>query len=57
VLPEFKSRPAKSDFADEDVAVWNPDHLSAKKVGEKKLRKNLRNASAAAENSVGRSNE
>lgn len=54
VLPEFKSRPAKTDFADEDVAVWNPDHLGAKKVGEKKLRKNLRNALNSAEVSAQR---
>ena len=57
VLPEFKSRPSKTDFADEDISVWNPDHLGERKVGEKKLRKNLRNATAAAENSAVRSTE
>jgi tRNA (adenine57-N1/adenine58-N1)-methyltransferase len=57
VLPEFKARPSKTDFADADISVWNPDHLGERKVGEKKLRKNLRNASAAAENSVVRSAE
>jgi len=56
-LPEFKQRPSKTDFSDEDISVWNPDHLGERQVGEKKLRKNLRNASAAAENSVGRGNE
>ena len=54
VLPEFKKRPSKTDFADEDISVWNPDHLGERKVGEKKLRKNLRNASAAAETSTNR---
>jgi tRNA (adenine57-N1/adenine58-N1)-methyltransferase len=53
VLPEFKARPSKTDFSDEDISVWNPDHLGERKVGEKKLRKSLRNASAAAENSKG----
>ena len=57
VLPEFKSRPSKTDFADADISVWNPDHLGERQVGEKKLRKNLRNASAAAENSAVRSAE
>jgi len=57
VLPEFKKRPSKPDFADEDISVWNPDHLGERKVGEKKLRKNLRSASAAAETSVARSDE
>ncbi len=54
ILPEFKSRPSKTDFADEDISVWNPDHLNAKKVGEKKLRKNLRNAVNSAEASAQR---
>jgi tRNA (adenine57-N1/adenine58-N1)-methyltransferase len=54
VLPEFKSRPSKTGFADEDIAVWNPEHLNAKKVGEKKLRKNLRNAQNSAEASAQR---
>lgn len=54
VLPEFKSRPAKTDFADEDIAVWNPDHLGAKQVSEKKLRKNLRNAENSAQVSAQR---
>jgi tRNA (adenine57-N1/adenine58-N1)-methyltransferase len=54
VLPEFKSRPAKTDFADEDIVVWNPDHLGAKQVSEKKLRKNLRNAENSAQVSAQR---
>jgi len=56
-LPEFKKRPSKTDFADEDISVWNPDHLGERQVGEKKLRKTIRNASAAAETSARRSEE
>ncbi len=54
VLPEFKSRPSKSDFADEDISVWNPDHLGQKRVSDKKLRKNIRNAQQSADVSVQR---
>jgi len=48
VLPQFKSR-NKPEFADEDVAVWNPDHLGQRRISDKKLRKNVRNAEAAAQ--------
>lgn len=52
-LPLFKSRPAsKADFTDEDMAIWNPDHLE-RRVSDKKVRRNLRSAQAAAESSVG----
>lgn len=54
VLPEFKSRPSKSDFADDDIAVWNPDHLGQKRVSDKKLRKNIRNAQQSADISAQR---
>lgn len=47
VLPEFKTR-VKPEFADEDIAVWNPDHLGQRRVSDKKLRKTVRNAEAAA---------
>ena len=57
VLPTFKSRPAsKADFTDEDMAVWNPEHLE-RRVSDKKVRRNLRNARSAAENSAGESND
>ena len=46
-LPQFKK--VKGDFSDEDLSVWNPDHLGERQVGEKKLRKSLRNAKAGAE--------
>lgn len=47
-LPQFKK--VKGDFSDEDLSVWNPEHLGERSVGEKKLRKSLRNAKLAAEN-------
>lgn len=47
VLPQLKGK-AKPDFADEDLAVWNPDHLGERKVSDKKLRKTVRSAEAAA---------
>lgn len=56
VLPQFKTR-VKTDFADEDVAVWNPDHLGQRKVSDKKLRKTVRNAQAAAEVKLEKAND
>ena len=49
VLPNFKTTKAKPEFADEDLAVWNPDHMGERKVSDKKLRKTIRSANAAAE--------
>ena len=46
-VPNFKTR-QKPDFADEDIAVWNPDHMGERKVSDKKLRKTIRSAEAAA---------
>lgn len=46
-LPQFKK--VKGDFNDEDLAVWNPEHLGERAVSDKKLRKSLRNAQAGAE--------
>lgn len=48
LAPSFKTK-AKPDFADEDIAVWNPDHLGERKVSDKKLRKTIRSAEAAAQ--------
>lgn len=48
VLPQFKTR-NKPEFADEDIAVWNPDHLGQRRISDKKLRKTVRNAEAAAQ--------
>jgi tRNA (adenine57-N1/adenine58-N1)-methyltransferase len=49
ILPDFKTTKAKPEFADEDLAVWNPDHMGERKVSDKKLRKTIRSANAAAE--------
>lgn len=46
-LPQFK-KSNKPEFADEDLSVWNPEHLGVRSVSEKKLRKTVRNAQAAA---------
>ena len=46
-LPQFKTR-TKAAFEDEDIAVWNPEHLGERNVSDKKLRKTVRKASAAA---------
>lgn len=48
VMPNFKTK-TKPEFADEDLAVWNPDHLGERRVSPKKLRKTVRSANAAAE--------
>ncbi|MEN9989805.1 MAG: hypothetical protein RL508_784 [Actinomycetota bacterium] len=48
VLPQFK-KTTKPEFADEDLAVWNPDHMGQRTASDKKLRKTLRNAEAAAQ--------
>jgi tRNA (adenine57-N1/adenine58-N1)-methyltransferase len=49
VLPNFKTTKSKPEFADEDLSVWNPDHMGERKVSDKKLRKTIRSANAAAE--------
>jgi tRNA (adenine57-N1/adenine58-N1)-methyltransferase len=46
--PNFKTR-NKPEFTDEDLSAWNPDHLGERKVSDKKLRKTIRSAEAAAE--------
>lgn len=47
-LPSFVRR-AKPEFDDEDVAVWNPEHVGERKVSEKKVRKSLRAAQKSAD--------
>lgn len=49
VLPSFKARAAKNNASDEDVAIWNPEHLETRKISEKKLRKTLRSAQSSAQ--------
>jgi tRNA (adenine57-N1/adenine58-N1)-methyltransferase len=46
-LPQFK-RKQKTDFADEDIEVWNPDHLGMQSKSEKTIRKTIRKATEAA---------
>lgn len=50
VLPSFVRR-AKPEFEDEDIAVWNPEHVGERKVSDKKVRKSLRQATKSAESS------
>jgi tRNA (adenine57-N1/adenine58-N1)-methyltransferase len=46
--PNQKSK-NKPEFSDEDLTAWNPDHMGERKVSDKKLRKTIRSAEAAAE--------
>ena len=48
ILPSFKARAAKNNASDEDIAIWNPEHLESRKVSEKKLRKTVRAAETSA---------
>jgi tRNA (adenine57-N1/adenine58-N1)-methyltransferase len=52
VLPSFKTRASKGEFSDEDLAVWNPEHLGERRVSDKKLRKTVRSANLAAEAAI-----
>ena len=47
-LPSF-SRRNKPEFDDEDIAIWNPEHVGERTISEKKLRKSLRSAKSSAE--------
>jgi tRNA (adenine57-N1/adenine58-N1)-methyltransferase len=47
-LPSF-SRRNKPEFEDEDIAIWNPEHMGERGISEKKLRKSLRSAKNSAE--------
>ena len=51
VLPSF-SRRNKPEFDDEDLAIWNPEHIGERSVSEKKLRKSVRIAQRSAEVSL-----
>ena len=46
-MPNFKSK-VKPEFTDEDMSVWNPEHVGERKVSEKRLRKTIRAANAGA---------
>jgi tRNA (adenine57-N1/adenine58-N1)-methyltransferase len=47
-LPSF-SRRNKPEFEDEDIAIWNPEHVGERGISEKKLRKSVRSAKSSAE--------
>lgn len=47
-LPSFSKR-NKPEFDDEDIAIWNPEHVGERGISEKKLRKSLRSAKSSAE--------
>lgn len=52
VLPSFKTRAAKNAASDEDISIWNPEHMESRRVSEKKLRKILRSAQTSAEHKL-----
>jgi len=54
-LPSFKVRAAKNTGTDEDLSVWNPEHLETRKVSEKKLRKTVRSAQISADSKLDQS--
>ena len=47
-FPSFSKR-NKPEFDDEDIAIWNPEHVGERGISEKKLRKSLRSAKSSAE--------
>lgn len=47
-LPSFVRR-VKPEYSEEDINVWNPEHLGERKVSEKRVRKSLRKATGSAE--------
>lgn len=57
VLPSFKARAAKNNASDEDISIWNPEHLETRKVSEKKLRKTVRSAKSSAESKLEQAEE
>jgi tRNA (adenine57-N1/adenine58-N1)-methyltransferase catalytic subunit len=48
VLPEVKRRSSKSDYSSEDVEAWTPGALGERATSDKRLRKTVRQAEAAA---------
>lgn len=47
-LPNLKNLKKKPEFSDEDMSVWNPEHLGIKEASAKKLRRTIKNAQTAA---------
>jgi tRNA (adenine57-N1/adenine58-N1)-methyltransferase catalytic subunit len=48
VLPEVKRRASKSEYSGEDVELWTPGALGERTTSDKRLRKTVRQAEAAA---------
>lgn len=47
-LPVFKAkRASKTEYSDDDMAIWNPDSLGEQSVSSRKIRKNIRKAETA----------
>lgn len=49
VLPALKRRASKSDYSDEDVELWTPGALGERTASDKRLRRIVRDARAAAD--------
>ncbi len=49
VLPALKRRASKSDYSDEDVELWTPGALGERTSSDKRLRRTVRDARAAAD--------
>lgn len=49
VLPAPKRRASKSTYGDEDVELWTPGSVGERETSEKRLRRTLRDAEAAAQ--------
>ncbi|MDF1479940.1 tRNA (adenine-N1)-methyltransferase [Leifsonia sp. H3M29-4] len=49
VLPPLKRRASKSDYSDEDVELWTPGALGERTSSDKRLRRTVRDARAAAD--------
>src|SRR5690606_28369216 len=49
VLPTPKRRASKSSYGDEDVELWTPGAVGERETSDKRLRRTLRDAEAAAQ--------
>lgn len=49
VLPTLKRRASKSEYSDEDVELWTPGALGQPQASDKRLRRTVRDARAAAD--------
>lgn len=56
IAPTLKTK-NKPEFSDEDLTAWNPDHMGERKISDKKLRKTIRSAEAAADAKLDQTNK